>query len=575
MHRSFNELKKSLKKDSSALPVLKLALLADSASQFFAQALKASGIESGYRFDLFEADYDQIEMQIFDRESELYRSNPDFIILFYSAPKLQQQFYKTPADERNRFAENQLRKIQQLSEAISAASSASIICLNLPLTDDSVFGNYANKTAGSWLYQLRMINSGLMQLAANNNSFFIADVDLLQSRVGAKQSIDERMYINADLVFALDFLPAVSQSVTEIILAASGKFKKCLILDLDNTLWGGIVGDDGIENIQLGDLGTGKAFSAVQRWAKALKERGIILAVCSKNTEAVAKEPFEKHPDMILRLDDIAVFVANWETKVDNIRHIQSVLNIGFDSMVFLDDNPFERNMVREHIEGICVPELPEDPAEYLSFLQSANLFETASYSSADRERTKQYQEESGRVQFQKTFHSESEFLQSLEMQATVKPVDAFSIPRVAQLSQRSNQFNLRTVRYSENDLIRISDSANHFTLTFSLRDRFGDYGLIAVIVLEKKNDQELFIETWLMSCRVLKRGMENFTLNAIAALARKNGFEKITGEYIPTSKNGMVANHYAGLGFSETNGKWTLHLDSFAEKTAYISAEI
>lgn len=243
---------------------------------------------------------------------------------------------------------------------------------------------------------------------------------------------------------------------------------------------GGIVGDDGWENIQVGHgLGIGKAFSEFQQWVKKLKKRGIIIAVCSKNDEKKAKEPFEKNPEMVLKLDDIAVFVANWENKANNIHTIQSILNISFDSMVFLDDNPFERNMVRENVAGVTVPELPEDPSDYLEFLYSQNLFETASYSEDDKERTKQYQVEAKRVSMQKSFTNDADFLKSLDMVSVVKGFDKFNIPRVAQLSQRSNQFNLRTVRYTDAEIFAIEKNDNYVTFSFTLKDKFGDNGLI------------------------------------------------------------------------------------------------
>ena len=225
---------------------------------------------------------------------------------------------------------------------------------------------------------------------------------------------DANIYVSTEMVLSVDAVPYVAGRVMDIICACKGQFKKCLILDLDNTLWGGVIGDDGLEGIQLGHgLGIGKAFTEFQMWVKKLRQRGIIICIASKNDEDKAKEPFQKHPDMVLTLDDIAVFKANWETKVDNIRTIQSILNISFDSMVFLDDNPFERNMVRENIPGITVPELPEDPAEYLEYLYSLNLFETANYSSEDKDRTKQYQVEAKRVSLKKAFGSEADFLRS------------------------------------------------------------------------------------------------------------------------------------------------------------------
>ena len=301
----------------------------------------------------------------------------------------------------------------------------------------------------------------------------------------------------------------------------------------------------------------------------------MIICVASKNNEETAKEPFEKHPDMILKLDDIAVFQANWETKVDNIRTIQRILNISFDSMVFLDDNPFERNMVRENIKGITVPELPEDPGEYLEYLYSLNLFETASYSDADKDRTKQYQIEAKRVSLQKTFANESEFLQSLNMVSVVSGFTKFNIPRVAQLSQRSNQFNLRTIRYTEGDVEALAKDPDVIDLSFTLEDKFGDNGLIAVIIMKKMNEDSLFVDTWFMSCRVLKRGMENFTLNTMVEKAKEKGFKRIIGEYLPTLKNKMVENHYQGLGFVKLEGvdtaQYELDVESYQPRECYI----
>lgn len=387
---------------------------------------------------------------------------------------------------------------------------------------------------------------------------------------------DSSVYVNTEMILSLDALPYVASRTVDIIAAVEGKFKKCLILDLDNTVWGGIVGDDGWENIQVGHgLGIGKAFSEFQQWVKKLKKRGIIIAVCSKNDEKKAKEPFEKNPEMVLKLDDIAVFVANWENKANNIHTIQSILNISFDSMVFLDDNPFERNMVRENVAGVTVPELPEDPSDYLEFLYSQNLFETASYSEDDKERTKQYQVEAKRVSMQKSFTNDADFLKSLDMVSVVKGFDKFNIPRVAQLSQRSNQFNLRTVRYTDAEIFAIEKNDNYVTFSFTLKDKFGDNGLICVIILNKKNTETLFVDTWFMSCRVLKRGMENFALNTIVEWAKINGFKKIVGEYLPTAKNAMVEQHYPNLGFTKIEGgetmQYVLDVNSYKPFECYI----
>jgi FkbH-like protein len=290
----------------------------------------------------------------------------------------------------------------------------------------------------------------------------------------------------------------------------------------------------------------------------------------------VAKEPFEKHPDMVLHLEDIAVFRATWNNKADTIREIQEILNIGFDSMVFLDDTPAERALVRESLPGVTVPDLPEDPADYLEYLYGLNLFETVSWSGEDGERTKQYQTEARRVSSRTGFTSEGDFLASLGMVCEVKGFDDFNSPRVAQLTQRSNQFNLRTVRYTEADIGRLRKEEGVVKFTFSLSDRFGDQGLIAVVILEKRPERTLFIDTWLMSCRVLKRGMEQFTLNILADYARKEGYERMVGEYIPTAKNRMVEHHYETLGFvplatPEGRHLFVLDLEDYQAKPCFI----
>jgi FkbH-like protein len=568
--KNFIDLKKNLKKDFSKLQIIKVAILGDSVTQLLTQAIKGYGYEVGINFEIFEADYNQIERQVFDMSSDLYQFKPEFVIIFHSTQKLIKSFYKLSNQEKSKFSDKQIEEVANIYNIITSNQSCKIIYFNFPEINDNVFGNYSNKTDISFVYQTRKINYKLMNLSQKIKNLFINDLCILHSQYGHNIVFDPKVYITTDIVSSIDFLPLLGKNTVDIIQAVLGKFKKCLILDLDNTLWGGIIGDDGIENIQIGSLGIGKAFTEIQLWVKELKKRGIIIAVCSKNDELIAKEPFEKHPDMVLRLDDIAVFVANWENKVDNIKYIQSILNIGYDSMVFLDDDPFERNMVQSQIPQITVPELPEDPAEYLNYLRTLNLFETASHTEKDEQRTQQYQQEAKRHVAQKMFTNENGFLATLEMVSTVKPLDKFNIPRVAQLTQRSNQFNLRTIRYTEEEIQQIAASKDYYTFSFTLQDKFGDNGLISIIILKKQNEA-LFIDTWIMSCRVLKRGMENFVLNEIAKLAKQDGYKELIGEYIPTAKNGLVKDHYSYLGFMYDQGCWKLSVNDYKEKSHFI----
>lgn len=569
----FKQLKRNLKRDFSGMPIIKVSLLGDSATQFLATAIKGMGIERGYNIDLFEAEYNQVERQVFDPTSELYKHNAKYTIVFQSTHKLLEKYAMMTTEEQLRLADERLDFIRTICSQVPGH----IIYYNYPEIDDTVFGSYANKVQNSFTYQVRKLNYELMNLSQQYQNLFICDIASLQNKYGRDMMFDSTIYVSTEMLLSIDSLPFVASRTMDIINSIEGKFKKCLILDLDNTVWGGVVGDDGWENIQVGHgLGIGKAFSEFQQWVRKLKNRGIIIAVCSKNDEEKAKEPFEKNPEMVLKLDDISVFIANWDNKVDNIRTIQSILNIGFDSMVFLDDNPFERNMVRENVPGITVPELPEDPGDYLEFLYTQNLFETASFSNADKDRTKQYQIEAKRATAAKAFTNEADFLKSLNMVSEVEGFNKFNTPRVAQLSQRSNQFNLRTVRYTEDQITAIEKNEKYATFSFTLEDKFGDNGLIAVIIMEKIDNETLFIDTWFMSCRVLKRGMENFTLNTLVDYARTNGFKKIIGEYLPTLKNGMVKEHYPNLGFeaikdSETS-QWILNVENYQNRECYIA---
>jgi len=571
--KDFNQLKKNLKKDFTNLKIIKVAFLGDTPTQFLIQATRGYGYDFNLDLNIWEADYNQIERQVFDLTSELYVFEPKIIVIFQSSHKLLIKYNKLKQEEHINLANKEIELIGNIYSTISQKLGCKIIYYNYSEINDAIYGNYANKINSSFLFQLRKLNYDLMIFSSGKPNLYLCDLSTIQNQTGKSVFFQPSIYVNTEMILSIDVLPKVAKITVDLINNLAGKFKKCIILDLDNTMWGGVIGDDGVENIQIGSLGIGKAFTEFQYWVKKLKNRGIIVAICSKNTESIAKEPFDKHRDMILTLDDIAIFIANWENKADNIRQIQRILNIGFDSMVFLDDNPFERNIVRESIPGICVPELPEDPADYLEYLYEQNLFETISFSGEDKKRTKLYQIEAKRNNNKQNFTDVDDFLKSLNMKSIVEPFNRFNIPRIAQLSQRSNQFNLRTIRYTEADVEKISNSELYHTLSFDLKDKFGDNGLICVIILKGEDNQTLFIDTWFMSCRVLKRGMENFTLDKIVNLANEKGFKYIKGEYIQTVKNDMVKDHYINLGFTKKDNYWILDIKDYKKDNFYIKS--
>jgi FkbH-like protein len=552
---------------------VKIAVYGNYAIQFLVKALKQAFKETAIEAEIYEAEYDQTELDFFDASSELYRFSPDYILIHESVENIKDRFYGLDNGQKKLFAKNAIERLEQMGILIhERLPKTKIIYPTWEPEDDMVYGTLSYKIEEALGYQLRAFNNGLTELLRKAGFFMLIDSTRILLQTQAKRNY--ALAISADLQFSLAFLQQLSNEVFQLVKVFQLGAVKCVILDLDNTLWGGIIGDDGIENIQIGNLGTGKAYSKFQKWLKQLKERGIILAVCSKNSEDVAKEPFLRHTDMELRLEDIAVFVANWENKADNIRYIQSVLNIGYDSMVFLDDNPAERKIVKDNLPDVIVPDLPEDPAYYLPYLKDLNLFETTAVSENDKDRTKQYQEEAKRVELSSKITNINEYLQSLEMEADIAPFKKEDYSRIAQLTQRSNQFNLRTIRYSDADIERIANDENFITCAVKLKDRFGDYGLISVVILEKKEDHVLFIDTWLMSCRVLKRGVEQMLLNYLIDLSVRCNIEKLEGEYLPTAKNKLVEWHYRDLSFKEQKGKWVLCVNTSLLSTHYIKVK-
>lgn len=569
---TFNELKKIAKTEVEGNEY-KVAVLGNVSTQFFSLGIKGYLKSQGINAKVLDAEYNQIDAQLLDSESETYKLNPDVVILYIATDKIYEEFLDLDSESRKDFADHYCGKIVNYWNLISANSNAKIIQTNFTEIDDRAFGNYSAKVMESFVFQIRKLNYLLEANMMDRKDVFPLDLLSIQIRMGCNQFYDTVLYYNAKMAVTMDAVPYIAKNVTDIIKTFRGNFKKGIILDLDNTLWGGVIGDDGLGGIEIGELKRGHVFTDFQRWLKQLKDRGILLCVCSKNNEDIAKEPFEQHEEMVLKLDDFSMFVANWEDKASNIRYIQKSLNIGMDSLVFIDDNPFERNLVREMIPEITVPELPEDPANYLTFLQGENLFETASYSSDDKDRTKQYQAEAKRRSLEQEYVSIDDYLKNLEMIGEAKPFEPVRYSRIAQLTQRSNQFNLRTVRYTEADIERISEDDNYLTIYYTLKDKFGDHGLVSVVILKKETEKEVFVDTWLMSCRVLKRGMEEFVINKLVETARNNGFEIIHSEYIETQKNKMVKDIYKTMGFTETEpSKYMLNVADYVQKKTYIA---
>jgi FkbH-like protein len=357
----------------------------------------------------------------------------------------------------------------------------------------------------------------------------------------------------AKFAFAEDLIPLYAEHVARTIASIRGKSRKVLVLDLDNTVWGGVIGDDGLEGIQIaqGDA-RGEAHLAVQRMALDLRQRGVVLAVSSKNTDEVARIPFVKHPEMLLKLEHIAVFQANWNDKATNIQAIATELSVGLDAIVFLDDNPVERGLVRQLLPQVAVPELPEDPAYYARTLAAAGYFEAVTFAGEDLKRAAFYQDNAKRVSLQKQAGGVDAYLASLDMTITFQPFDAIGRARIVQLINKSNQYNLTTRRYTDPEVADAESNPEVFTLQVRLADIFGDNGMISVVICRPGASGVWEIDTWLMSCRVLGRKVEHMVLREMLKHARTAGIYKLAGAYRPTERNKLVIDHYPNLGFTK-----------------------
>jgi FkbH-like protein len=553
---------------------LRLALLADVSTQHLVIVLRVLFAQNGVDVEIYEAGYDTVELEAHNPASGLYEFRPQLVAIIQSVQKLKAIYYSFPGD-RASVSQVWADRIEGVWNAIQERSHASIAQSTFVLPYERPYGNYGLKVADTLQGAVSELNRGLVLRARRHPSVFMNDIDHLAAWCGRGQFLDERLWTLSKSLGALTHLPDVAQNIVDIALAVNGRSVKCVVLDLDNTLWGGVVGEDGLDGIGLGDLDDGGAFRLFQLFLRELARRGIILAVCSKNDDSLARQVFREHPGMVLKESDIAVFVANWDDKASNLARIRETLNIGFDAMVFLDDNPFERNLVRQMLPDVIVPELPEDPALYVRALSELNLFETASASSLDARRGEMYTEQAVRDEERGRFRDIGDYLQSLDTTADCSPIGPQNLPRVAQLIQRSNQFNLTSKRYSQAECEALMRDDEYISFCVSIKDRFGDFGLINVVILRKAG-AVLDIDTFLMSCRVLQRGVEQFAMNRIFEHARRGAFERVVGHYIPTAKNSMVKDFFRRFDFVESGStpggdEWTARVADYVPREVFI----
>lgn len=539
-------------RDLEPLKNFRLGVLANATIDGIADCLPAAAARHGVALELIVPPYDQVAQQALDAGSMINSARLDATLLAVDHRWLQLNALAS-ADEAEHRIEAAVDRLFGIADALRHSNGAAVIMQTLATPPEPLFGSYDVRVAGSLRSSIANINRRIVT-KTGEAGFYLFDTAALAERIGTNAWFDPVQWVSYKSPISAHCTRIYADHLGRLLGAIRGKARKCLVLDLDNTCWGGVIGDDGLEGIEIGQGSpAGEAFLGIQRLAKDLRSRGIILAVASKNDEDVARSPFRQHPDMLLKEQDFAVFQANWIDKASNLEAVAEKLNIGLDALVMLDDNPAERAQLRAALPMVAVPELPSDPSWFGPYLMAAGYFEATSFSKDDLIRIESYATDSQRAEVRTKARNLREYLAALEMVMTIRPFDAIGRQRITQLINKTNQFNLTTRRYTEAEVAAIQDDPDTYTLQLRLRDKFGDLGMVAVAICRTHDvDEQLVwcIDTWLMSCRVLGRRVEEAMLNEIATAARHAGIKKIVASYRPTSKNRMVYDHYEKLGF-------------------------
>lgn len=531
---------------------IKLAIIGGYSLYPFHELLEHFCDVAGLPCEVWLGDYDNYISEIMDEAGELYSFAPQVVIVMPSEHRC--RYDGGLADSRaaqQAQAAKVVSSLLELAGKVHEATRAEVILSNFMLPARHDPGSYRTRTLGSdWSFR-KWVN---LELGLSAPAYLhICDLEFLAHRHGGIQARDERTWFESKQPCSSALMVELAREAAHLIASLRRSPKKVLVLDLDNTLWGGVVAEDGLTGIELGDTSPrGEAFKAFQKYIAVLKTRGVLLAVASKNDHARAGEVFVKHPEMVLRMEDIVSFKANWEPKSDNIRQMAKELNLGLDSFVFVDDNPAEIEIVRQFAPEVATILLGPDPSTYAGQLQDCRMFEPRSITAEDAERTSQYRSEAQRKALETSATDMPTYLASLEMEAVINEFSAVDVPRLAQLINKSNQFNLTTRRRTEADIQALMTDPRYIGFSVRLKDRFGDHGLISIIIGEKQNETML-IDTWLMSCRVLKRQVEEEVLNELVRLARARDCRRLEGIYLPTAKNEMVRDFYTRMGFTLT----------------------
>jgi len=558
-----NKLKRAVL--SGSRKTIKTALLRSFTIDQLEPIFKVQAFQNQFFIDLFLGGFNQFAREILDPASELYAFSPEVVIL---AVRLEEIYPALSDDYQSLFskgAEVLRQVIAQMEEMITILKkrlNCIVLAHNFLAPSDNGCGLLDTQHPYGAVNLIRRINLALVESANKFSGVYLIDIENLAGKIGKKNIEDRKMWYLAGNPYKISFYELLAREYIKYLSAIYGFSKKCLVVDLDNTLWGGLAGEDGIAGIVLNDAYPGRCYKDFQRELLKLNKRGILLAVNSKNNFADALEIINRHPDMALREENFVCLKINWENKARNLRDIAAELNIGLDSMVFIDDSLAECELIRQKLPEVTVVHLPENPLRYVNLLKELNLFETLTITAESVRKTEMYKAELRRKQTEVKAESLDEYYRSLAMTVTIREVNEFLVPRMAELTQKTNQFNLTTKRYTQEEIKRLMRDPAYLLYAMQVADKFGDYGTVGLCIIEQINGGEWFIDTFLLSCRVMNRTVENAFMAFIFEKARANKVRRLVGVYLPTKKNAPVEHFFEQSGFLKETDRYIFNVN-------------
>lgn len=543
---------------------LKIAIIGSYTFNGLSEVLQVKCQELKIRLTSFVGEYNQYNQEVLDPKSNLYQFNPDITFLLLDIRTILGDSYYFPYDfskkERETVIKEKISEIKTLIDCFKKNSKSKLVLTNFNIPTYSTYGFLENKTEYGLKEMVQELNKEIQEMVKEEQSIFVFDFDGFVRKHGENNIFNYRQYFFGDVKVSIDFLPYLGHELMGFVKPISGLSKKCIVVDLDNTLWGGVIGEDGFDGIKLGPYTQGRPFLELQKILLGLNKRGMILAINSKNNYEDAIKVIKEHPYMLIKDENFASKRINWSDKITNMQEISEELNIGLDSMVFLDDDPINRELMKSTLPEVLTIDLPRDPSEYSSCIMNLNDFNLLKITKDDLNRSKMYHNEQKRKEFEKTVPDVETFLKKMDIHVSINNANSFTIPRISQLTLKTNQFNLTTKRYQEEDIEKFVEDKNYLVGCAQVSDKFGDNGITGVFIVNKLSN-EWEIDTFLLSCRIMGRGVEEGILGHILKEAKKAGISKVKGQFIPTKKNRPCEGFLEKFGFKKEVDHWSFDL--------------